>query len=231
MTQPVDAITLDVGGPLYTDENFVVAMLGALDELRSEHGLSTVDRVSFRSVYDDLRQRQAGGLRRAMAAEFLGDAALAGLLHERLGPRWVHPEGSLYADVLPALRQLHGRVRIAILANQEAAVVDALRRDGVADFVDVWGVSAVVGFEKPDPRLFEWVLAELGASADRTVHIGNRLDTDVRPARSMGMRAVWVLRGEAPDDPTAEQRAEADGVVRSLAELPAVLTGLAEGVR
>lgn len=231
MTQPVDAITLDVGGPLYTDENFVVAMLGALDELRSEHSLSPVDRASFRAVYDDLRRRQAGGLRRAMAAEFLGDASLAGLLHERLGPKWIHPEGSLYADVLPTLQHLHGRVRIAILANQEAAVVDALRRDGVADFVDVWGVSAVVGYEKPDPRLFDWVLDKLGCPAERTVHIGNRLDTDVRPARSMGMRAVWVLRGEAPDDPTAEQLAQADGVVRSLAELPTVLADLAGGGR
>ena len=40
--------------------------------------------------------------------------------------------------------------------------------------------------------------------------VGDRLDYDVRPAKAAGMRAVWVLRGEAPDDPTPEQLAEAD---------------------
>jgi FMN phosphatase YigB (HAD superfamily) len=48
------------------------------------------------------------------------------------------------------------------------------------------------------------------------VHIGNRLDTDVRPAHALGLGTVWLLRGEAPDDPTEEQIAEADITVRSL---------------
>ena len=37
------------------------------------------------------------------------------------------------------------------------------------------------------------------------------------------MHAVWVLRGEAPDDPTPAQLAEADGSVRTLAEVPGML--------
>jgi putative hydrolase of the HAD superfamily len=53
--------------------------------------------------------------------------------------------------------------------------------------------------------------------------VGDRLDYDVRPARRAGMRTVWVLRGEAPDDPTPEQLAEADGAIRGLDELPNAL--------
>ena len=56
--------------------------------------------------------------------------------------------------------------------------------------------------------------------------VGDRLDYDVRPARAAGMRAVWVLRGEAPDDPTAEQLAEADAAIHDLAELPSALEAL-----
>jgi putative hydrolase of the HAD superfamily len=37
------------------------------------------------------------------------------------------------------------------------------------------------------------------------------------------MRAVWMLRGEAPDDPTEAQLAEADTSVSGLDELPPVL--------
>jgi putative hydrolase of the HAD superfamily len=34
------------------------------------------------------------------------------------------------------------------------------------------------------------------------------------------MRTIWMLRGEAPDDPTPDQLAETDGAIRGLAELP-----------
>jgi putative hydrolase of the HAD superfamily len=55
------------------------------------------------------------------------------------------------------------------------------------------------------------------------VHIGNRLDTDVRPAAALGLGTVWVLRGEAPDSPTAEQLAEPDLAVPDLTGLAGVL--------
>lgn len=65
----------------------------------------------------------------------------------------------MYADVLPFLPSLTGRVGFGILANQEAGVIRVLDRDGVAQFVDVWGVFAVVGHEKPSAELFTWRLA------------------------------------------------------------------------
>ncbi|MCZ2811032.1 HAD family hydrolase [Modestobacter sp. VKM Ac-2979] len=225
MTLPQDlrAVFLDVGGPVYDDENFVVAVLQALDELRADQGRGPVDRSVFRAVYDRIRAEQGGSLRRALATELLGDPELRDALHERTRAHWHHPAGTLYADVLPFLAQLRGRVTVGVLANQERAVVDALTRDGVADSVDVWGVSAIVGHEKPSPELFTWCLTQAGARPEQAVHIGNRLDTDVRPAAALGLGTVWVLRGEAPDEPTPEQLAEPDLAVRSLDGLAARL--------
>jgi putative hydrolase of the HAD superfamily len=37
------------------------------------------------------------------------------------------------------------------------------------------------------------------------------------------MRTVWVLRGEAPDEPTEAQLAEPDAAVQELTEVPDVL--------
>lgn len=219
----VDTVLFDIGGPIYPDENFVHAVVGALDELRAEAGLPPVSRDRFAELYAMQRAAQGGSLRRALAAEFLGDERRYRELHARAGPRWVHPPGTLYPDVLPCLRALRGRVRIGIVANQETAVVDALRRDGVAEYIDVWAVSAQVGVEKPDPAIFQWAMARAGADPSSTVHVGNRLDNDVRPARALGLGTIWVLRGEAPDEPTVEQLAVADLVVKDL-------TGVAEQV-
>jgi len=117
---------------------------------------------------------------------------------------------------LAFFRALHGRVTLGVVANQEAATVDALRRDGFGDYVDIWGISAVVGHEKPSREFFDWALEQARTTAEHAVHIGNRLDTDVRPAQALGMGTVWVTRGEAPQHPTAEQLAEADVAVPDL---------------
>jgi putative hydrolase of the HAD superfamily len=98
-----------------------------------------------------------------------------------------------------------------------------MARDGLDGFFEVWGVSDDVGLEKPDPRLFAYAAREAGVATSRAAMVGDRLDYDVRPAAAAGMRTVWMLRGEAPDDPTAEQLAEADAAVSGLAELPSVL--------
>ncbi|MGY1601462.1 HAD family hydrolase [Geodermatophilus sp. SYSU D00815] len=229
MTLPrtLRAVFLDVGGPVYDDGNYLTAVLRALDELRAEQGRGPADRVVVRRVYDAVRARQGGSLRTALATELLGDAGLRGALHERTRQHWVHPPGTLQPDVLPLLRALAGRVVVGVLANQEAGVVDALTRDGVAPFVDVWGVSALVGHEKPSPELFRWCLAQAGCAPGEAVHVGNRLDTDVRPAAALGLGTVWVLRGEAPDEPTPAQLAEPDLAVRDLIGLADVLLPLA----
>jgi putative hydrolase of the HAD superfamily len=219
----VEAVFFDIGGPLYDDENFVDAVLRALDELRDERSLPPADRTRFREIYDETRNRQRGSLRSALAAEFLGGVAQRGLLHARTGAYWTHPEGTLHSDVLPCLRELKGRVRIGVVANQEATVIDALRRDGAEPCVDVWAVSGIVGVEKPDPALFAWALERAGTTARHAVHVGNRLDTDIRPARALGLGTVWVLRGEAPPSPTAAQLAEPDAAVRDLTLLPDLL--------
>lgn len=225
----IRAVFFDVGGPIYDDENFVVAVLHALDDLRAEQARGPVGRDEFREIYRQIRERQGGSLRTALATGLLDSADLRQELHERTRAYWVHPEGSMYSDVKPLLEKLHGAVTIGVLANQEAPVVDALRRDGLGGYIDVWGISALVGHEKPSPELFGWALRQANATAQQAVHIGNRLDTDVRPAKALGLGTVWVTRGEAPDVPTSRQLEEPDLAVPDLTTLADALLPLVDG--
>ncbi|MEO7061056.1 MAG: HAD family hydrolase [Lapillicoccus sp.] len=216
LPERIDVVFCDVGGPIYSDDNFTTAILHALDEMRAERGRPPVDRVEYSVLYDAMRSAQSGGFRVTLARELLGDADLTPELHARTAPWWTHPEGTAYADALPMFRALHGYVTTGVVANQEAATVDALTRDGFGDVIDVWGISALVGHEKPSREFFDWALDRAGTTAEHAVHIGNRLDTDVRPARALGLGTIWVTRGEAPDLPTPEQVAEADLTVPDL---------------
>ncbi|WP_433870055.1 HAD family hydrolase [Saccharopolyspora sp. CA-218241] len=223
--EPIELVLLDVGGPIYDDAAYRDALLRAVRELAAEDGRPAVEEAEFRRVYDERRQAQGGSLRTAVAERFL-TAADRQRLSDRAEGYWEYPASALHADVLPALRELAERYTLAVVANQRAVVVEALRRDGVAEHIDIWAISEVVGAEKPAPAIFEHALREAGVDPGRAVHVGNRLDTDVRGAQRVGLRTVWVLRGEAPPEPTAEQLAEPDAAIRTLTELPAALARL-----
>lgn len=47
---------------------------------------------------------------------------------------------------------------------------------------------------KPDVTIFRYALAETGWSAERVMHVGDSLHSDVGGARATGLRAVWVCR-------------------------------------
>ena len=75
---------------------------------------------------------------------------------------------------------------------------------------------------KPHPSIFESALDRLGVEASRSVMVGDSYTHDIAGAQSAGMRGVLVHRSDVP--------APACGVpvVRSLSELPALVSSWAE---
>lgn len=222
MDRALDVVFFDIGGVMYDDTVYARALDRALRELGA-----TFEDAEFAATYAEARAAQAGSFRDRLARRFLGPDADVGAVERAAARHWAYPPGSLYPDVMPCLRTLAREHRLGIVANQPSAVREALVRDGVAGFFELWNVSEDVGFEKPDPRMFAGAIAAAGVAPERTVMVGDRLDRDMRPARVAGMRTVWVLRGEAPDAPTEEQLAQADAAIPDLDRLAAALETLA----
>jgi len=219
----IDFVFLDIGGVLYDDRVYAEAWRRGLREAGG-----TFSDADFDEEYAACRAAQNGSFRRRLATRFVGEGAdLAAL--ERLAARhWHYPPSALHADVVGCIEALRAAgFRLGVIANQPTQVRAALERDGLVPFFEVWGVSDDLGLQKPDAELFEHALRTARVDAARSVMVGDRLDYDVRPAKAAGMRTVWVLRGEAPDLPTAEQLAEPDSCVVDLTELPAALERLA----
>jgi FMN phosphatase YigB (HAD superfamily) len=72
----------------------------------------------------------------------------------------------------------------------------------------------------------ELAIKELAVDPSKVIHIGNRIDTDVIPAKKLGMKTVWVRRGEANPDPTDVDLKQADITVNDLSNLPALIAAL-----
>jgi HAD superfamily hydrolase (TIGR01549 family) len=216
----LDVLFLDVGGPLYRDGPYYQAVLGAILEERSD-----ADPDAFWTEFQACRADQRGPFTRRLVGLFLPqdrhDAVVA-----RARELWEYPPEALQPDVRSALPILAGAYRLGILANQRAWIREAMARDAIDRYFEIWAVSEEIGAEKPDPAIFEYALTRAEVPAERCAMVGDRLDNDVEPARRLGMKGVWLLRGEAPDEPTPEQLTRADASARTLTELPGVLAGL-----
>ncbi len=90
------------------------------------------------------------------------------------------------------LKQLAGSFRLGVAANQPRQARDALERLGLLSYFDVVVISGEVGLAKPDSRFFEYLLNEAGCEPQEAVYVGDRVDNDIAPAKSLGMKTILV---------------------------------------
>jgi putative hydrolase of the HAD superfamily len=131
-------------------------------------------------------------------------------------------EGSwkLYDDALPCLDSLSG-YRLAVISNGDSGQQRRkLERTGIASRFDSVVISGDLGVYKPDPRIFEQSLQELGVSARETVYIGDHLESDALGAQGVGMQAIWLARERSVsgpmDLPVIGSLVEVRGIVASM---------------
>jgi putative hydrolase of the HAD superfamily len=216
------AVTFDIGGIIYSDDVFKRSIFGALVEI-----IGNVDATEFDRIYVDHLKSQSGSLRSKLCIAFLGSLDKKDELMAKATQRWLFTESDLYLDAKNCIEDIRETgAKIGIIANQAQTSLDALKRDQIAPLIDFFGISAIVGIEKPDPKIFQLALSELGSEPACTVHIGNRLDTDVLPAQSLGMRTVWILRGEANPSPNDDDLKRPDIVLSSLTGVPEAIAAL-----
>ena len=185
-----------------------------------------IDETEFWSVYDAQRQAQGGSLSRIVATRFLpsGDPEELNQLARR---QFQVPAASMYPDARPTLAALATRYKLGVVANPSEQHIAALERDGLMQYFDVVVHPEQVDLAKtPSPRMWKRALEETGVQANRAVHVGNRIDNDIRPAKQAGLHTIWLLRGEAPPSPTVEQLAEADAIVTTFSGVPNALVAI-----
>jgi len=112
-------------------------------------------------------------------------------------------------------------IRTAVITNGPGDVQRGkLAAVGLADAFDAVLISAEVGSAKPNTRIFDVALAELGVAAEDAWHIGDTLAFDIAGARAAGVEAVWLNRdGITRDEAEALPHRE----IATLAELVPLL--------
>jgi putative hydrolase of the HAD superfamily len=223
-TDHIDLVMVDAGGCIYDDDSWALAVLKAARQLTGGDG---IDETEFWSVYDAQRQAQGGSLSRTVATRFLssGDPEE---LNKLARSHYEVPAASMYPDARPTLAALATKYKLGVVANPSEQHIAALKRDGLMKYFAVVVHPEQVDLAKtPEPRMWKRALEETGVRADRAVHVGNRIDNDIRPAKQAGLHTIWLLRGEAPPSPTIEQLTEPDAIVTTFSGVLNALVAIA----
>lgn len=132
------------------------------------------------------------------AAAELAEKRLAALVDD-LAPRLRVPGQSnrLWCWVLPGVPDALAALRAAgldlvVVSNSDGTVEQGLVEQGLRPFFSAVLDSHRVGYEKPDPRIFERALEEAEADPARTLHVGDLYAADVTGARAAGIHALLL---------------------------------------
>lgn len=205
MIKGAEWLFFDIGSTL-VDEHFAYE-----DRMRK---IAEAANTSYDSVYETAlqfyKQNQKGDLE---TAKLLG----VGL------PSWNKEAEILYGDTVRCLEYLSGKYKIGVIANQSLGTERRLERYGILKYIDLVVASAEEGVAKPDKRIFEIALGRSGCKASNSVMIGDRIDNDIVPAKSLGMFTVWVRQGFGQYWRIKNETEKADCTVNSLGELCGIL--------
>lgn len=143
--------------------------------------------------------------------------------------RWVrgyHPPVGLWNEADPTAAPLLDRLRaegyrLGVISNSNGSVRSILEETGLARRLDFILDSAVVGVEKPDPRIFKMALEKAEVSPEEAAYVGDLYSVDVLGSRRVGMTAVLLDPGgmwRHVDCPKAPTLGEAIDLVLSGSE-------------
>jgi putative hydrolase of the HAD superfamily len=204
----IDTLFLDAGGTLITMDFALIAReLAALGHTVEPTVLARAEAAARPRVS---RAIASGGSTEGRSTfeiyvELVLERVLERARDERrelaraLVPRIRFPGRSLdlWSAVLPGIPAALERLRAAgfrlvVVSNADGTVEEGFTRAGLRPLLDAVVDSHVVGFEKPDPRIFGHALGLFQSDPARTLHVGDMYAADVVGARAAGVHALLL---------------------------------------
>ena len=169
-------------------ENRIVQIQGVLED----SGIS-VTCEEIRTILEEAAARQARSPISRAIARLTNSEELRGRL--RAEAIWRRDLEKPYPEAARVLAALSERYRIGIIANQPPGTVARLEMWGFSKFVSLCLPSAELGLSKPDLRMFELAMKRSGCEPEHAVMVGDRIDNDITPAKSLGWKTIRIKQG------------------------------------
>jgi len=148
--------------------------------------------------------------------------------YERITNRLSFKQYSDLVEPMPEIKdiclELKSSFRLGLIGNQPGMARKKLEREGLLDMFEVHALSAEMGMRKPDLRFYLGALAMAQCAPSEAAMIGDRLDNDIYPARTLGLTTVRLKTGPYRHQPVLSPEYLPHYTVNNTRELGALLT-------
>jgi HAD superfamily hydrolase (TIGR01549 family) len=191
-------VFFDLGQTLIDEWEFIEYLDGKLLEILNGFG-AKIDRRNYLSIRDSvIRDRKIGhGSVRELVVEvskLLFPPGYEKTISSRLEPEIIKGRSSAFKfsrDAPGMLEKLaEMKIETGLIANQSQDIMQVLKQSGLEKYFKVIMISSSIQFAKPDPRIFQMALDKAARPPNECVMVGDRLDTDICPAKSLGMITI-----------------------------------------
>lgn len=136
---------------------------------------------------------------------------------------WHSEDERPFDDTFETLEHLkRAGYKLGIIANQTMGMAERLNSWGLLKFFDVIAASAELGVSKPNRLIFKKALELAGCLPQNSVMVGDRLDNDIIPAKSLEMKTIWVRKRSSRAQKLEFGAGIADLIIDDLAELKSI---------
>ena len=118
------------------------------------------------------------------------------------------------------LLELKEKYRLGVISNYSASMLDYLHEVGLADYFETIVISEIVGFEKPDRRIYDCFLQQMRCQAQDCLYVGDH-PFDIMGAKQAGMDVVWL--NQIYDAMPEYIQERPDYILRDIGELTSIL--------
>jgi len=166
------------------------------EELRRTDSLvryvnGTGSSVHFQKIVASQLIYYSGGMVNELLSPRLSDTAAVMNFLEECEPVQDSWFCILTKDAVPCLEMLKAKgFRLGVISNAHGKVMQNVTEAGIDKYLDFVVDSGLVGYEKPDARIFKHVHELAGIRPDELLHIGESVRSDVLGALNVGSQAA-----------------------------------------
>ncbi len=133
---------------------------------------------------------------------------------------WHSEDEMPYCDALETLEFLnsHG-YNLGIIANQNLGLEQRLNTWGLLKYFKIIVCSSEVGISKPNKLIFKKALELSRCLPEESVMVGDRIDNDIIPAKSIGMNTIFIKKGLSIYQNLEDKNKIINWVINDLVEL------------
>lgn len=211
------AALFDIGGPLDMEFAWEIAVDGAIASACGLEGIR-VDPAMIEGASEAAVAAFAPDVYAHMIDALCGgDPATTERVRQRVRAMVGNLDVfQLRPDIDGLLRRLRERgLKLGIVANQPQGARERLARAGIGDLFDHHGLSCLGG-----------AADALGVAPAACIMVGNRIDKDIAPARTLGMATIQFRSGRHRRQRPRSPAEEPDAVVTDVRELEAAIDAL-----